>query len=189
MKTLCDKPDSALAVLFNEGSSDAFAEIYNRYWQKMYGHARRMVKDDEQAADVLQDVFTKLLEKKGKFELKSTIASFLYTSLRNHILNIIAKERIRDDHFQLLVRIYEDGHWQTDEAILARELTESIDREIELLHEQTRTKFKLSWNEQLSHKEIAVRTGTAEETVKKQLYLAIKTLRSRIARILIIVIG
>src|ERR1700678_2695030 len=50
--------DFELLALFKEGQRSAYEEIYHRYWAILFNHARKMVQSDEDAKDLVQDVFS-----------------------------------------------------------------------------------------------------------------------------------
>ncbi|NLU94880.1 RNA polymerase sigma-70 factor [Chitinophaga sp. Ak27] len=172
-------------MAFNEGHQEAFAEIYQRYWLQMFNHARRMLKDPDQASDAVQEVFTKVLEKRGSLVIKTSLAAFVYQGLRNHIINLVEHEKVKALYLQRLQHFQNDGSWSTDERVRANELEALIEKEISLLPEKMRETFILSRNEELSYKEIAARMDISEGTVKKQVYYALKILKGKLSFMLV----
>ena len=60
MKNYSEYTDHELAVFLTEGDQFAFTEIFNRYKVILYKHAFRLLNNQEEANDVIQDVFIKL---------------------------------------------------------------------------------------------------------------------------------
>jgi RNA polymerase sigma-70 factor (ECF subfamily) len=173
--------DPELIEMFNNSDKQAFAEIYERYWAVLYQHARRMLQDEEQAKDVVQDVFTMLLNKMGMMEFRSTLSAYLYSSVRNAIISRIRNKRVQGDYLDYLRNYTTEGIHYTDNVILEKELAKRIEAEIENLPPKMRRVFELSRKNYLNASEIAEHTGVSEGTVKKQLQLALKHLRGKLS--------
>ncbi len=173
--------DAQLADLLNVSDNKAFEEIYNRYWNLLFLHANKMLRDEDQAQDVVQELFANLLSQMGQFYYKSTISSYLYTSVRNMVLNLIKHDKVKLNYSDSLRDYYDQGAWTTDTLVRENELKRQIEKEIENLPAKMRAIFELSRKEYLSHKEIADTLGISEGTVKKQLYYAISKLRSKLS--------
>jgi RNA polymerase sigma-70 factor (ECF subfamily) len=175
--------DAELTERFNAGDQSAFEEIYNRYWALLYRHGRRMLQDEEQARDVVQDVFTGLLNRKGRFEMKATLSAYLYSSVRNTIINQIRHERVKTDYLGYLQHYSMEGSCSTDDMVREKEFARQIEKEIERLPPRMREVFELSQKAYLNHKEIANEINVSEGTVKKQIYYALKILRGKLGAV------
>jgi RNA polymerase sigma factor (sigma-70 family) len=82
--------DAQLTELLILEDKRAFEEVYNRYWPLLLSFAKRKLDDDDQAKDVIQEVFVRLYEKMGSLYNES-LRSFLYTSVQNRILNVYSR--------------------------------------------------------------------------------------------------
>ena len=109
-------------VIFNERDTLAFKEVYERYWLLLFHHARRMLKDNDQAEDVVQDIFFILLNKPESLKLESSLSSYLYQTVRNKILNLIRHEKVKGDYIKSFQEYTSSGVCSTDELIREREL-------------------------------------------------------------------
>ena len=72
-------PDIELSGLVRSGDQDAFIEIYERYWTVLYLHARKILRNEEEAEDVVQDLFSELWLKRESFTIRTTLSAYLYT--------------------------------------------------------------------------------------------------------------
>lgn len=171
--------DAELVKQFNAFDAAAFEEIYERYWVKMFSHAKRMLGDATQAGDVVQDVFLKLLSLRGNFEVKS-LPAFLYVSVKHLILDAIKHERVKDLHLSQLVYLIRD-QMETSYNSLQEELFEQIDSEIDRLSPKMKEVFLLSRKDHLSPSEIAKISGITENTVRQHIKVAMRTLRSKLS--------
>src|SRR6478752_4027010 len=86
--------DSDLVALLKEGRQSAFAELYNRYKATLLLHAVRMLKDDEEARDLVQELFAVLWAKRDQLVINRGFDSYMYGALKNRILNLIAHKKV-----------------------------------------------------------------------------------------------
>nr|WP_262903826.1 RNA polymerase sigma-70 factor [Sphingobacterium bovistauri] len=171
---------------FNDGVYDAFTEIYIRYSPELYRHALKMLKDRESAQDVIQEVFTNLWINRNSIVFNSSPKSYLYTSVRNRILDIIAKEKSENKYIASLDHFIQSGNYITDNLIREKELESVINQEISNLPAKMRVVFELSRKEYKSYADIAQELGMAENTVRKHITKALSRLRPRISDFLIL---
>ena len=75
--------DLDLIKQFTNGSIGAFEEIVEKYEAKVFNLAMRFCRNQEDAEEVLQDVFTTLYQKLAGFEGKSAFSSWLYRIVVN----------------------------------------------------------------------------------------------------------
>lgn len=172
--------DQELAVLLKESDHDAFAEIYNRYWGLLYIHARKILQDEDDVKDVIQELFVSLWNKAGEIEFTTSLSSYLYSAVRNRIFNLIEHQKIKVNYVASIGSFMEQGEATTDALVRYRELAQLIEKEIALLPPKMREIFELSRKEYLSHKEIAERLNISDKTVRKQVNNAIRILRLRL---------
>jgi RNA polymerase sigma-70 factor (ECF subfamily) len=172
--------DLELAEKFNQSDKAAFSAIYDRYWTLLYRHAHRMLKDSELAGDVVQDIFTSFLDCKGKINTAIPLSSYLYASVRNRIINMMNREKLKVNYVAYLSAFMSEGVYTTDHTIREKELRLQIEKEIENLPPKMRAVFEMSRKAYLNHKEIAEKANISEETVKRQISYAMKILRSKL---------
>lgn len=175
--------DTDLLLLVKTGDNDAFTEIYNRYWAILYRHARRMLHDDDEAEDIIQETFILFLNKAPQLELKSTLSGYLYTTVRNRIFNHIEHDKVKDKYISSIEKFIDNGDYQTDYLIREKQLSALIEQEIAALPEMMRNVFELSRNSNLSYKEIADQLNVSESVVRNNVSRALKILRTKFGAI------
>ena len=172
--------DLELTDLLREHDRAAFEEIYRRYWHALYLHAYRMLDDADEAQDIVQELFIAIWNNPESLQVHTSLKSFLYAATRNRVLNQIRKNKTSHNFIQLLGQSLSQQDFKTIEDIDLHDLTRIIDAEIENLPPRMREVFELSRKQFLTHKEIAERLGTSEETVKKQISNSLKVLRVKL---------
>ncbi|MGX5857936.1 RNA polymerase sigma-70 factor [Dyadobacter jiangsuensis] len=172
--------DSALLALIADDDQLAFAEVYRRYKGVLFLHARRILGNDEEGKDVLQELFTTLWTRRDSIDLTTNLSAYLYASVRNRVFDIIAHRKVEEKYMASLATFVEKGEYLTDQQLLEQELKEVIEKEIALLPPKMREVFELSRKQELSYKEIADQLHISDKTVKKQVSNALHILREKL---------
>ncbi|MBB6269864.1 RNA polymerase sigma-70 factor (ECF subfamily) [Pedobacter cryoconitis] len=171
--------DNDLVAFLKEGDKAAFTEIYNRYKGLLYIHAYNRLRNQQEADDVVHELFTSLWTKRDNLVLKTHLSGYLYQSVRNRILDIISHQRVESDYIVSLQHFINQSEAITDHLVRENELTALIEKEISALTPKMREVFELSRKANLSHREIAQKLELSEMTVKKHVNNALKILRTR----------
>lgn len=96
MKTLINNnlSDPELIKLFNLGKKESFSVLYNRYYSKVYGLCLNMIKQEDEAADIAQEIMLKVYQKLNTFKMESLFSTWLYRVSRNHCVQLLRSKRI-----------------------------------------------------------------------------------------------
>lgn len=180
MELYADFSDVELAGLLKSGDKAAFTEIYDRFKGQLYVFACKIVRDDDVAEDLVQEIFIYLWDKRQIINFKSSISSYLFSAVRFKFFDWVDHQKVRTDYTQAFQVFLEEAESSTDHYIEEKELSASIDREIALLPEKMREIFLLSKKENLSNKEIAAQLNISEKTVRNQISTALKILRMKL---------
>jgi RNA polymerase sigma-70 factor (family 1) len=172
--------DNDLASLLREGDRAAFAEIYERYKGLLYIHAFNKLRNEEEADDIVHDLFAALWDKRASLELTGYLSGYLYTSVRNRIFKLIAKKSNAQSYIAAIAQSISDGNCITDHRVRQSMLTEIIEKEIAALPAKMRTVFELSRKANMTHAAIAEQLNISEETVKSHITHALKQLRVKL---------
>lgn len=184
--------DSELLDCLKAGDQSAFAEIYERYWQVMYVHALKMLREEDDAKDLVQELFATLWTKGIDIPFNTNLSGYLYVSIRNKIINLIQQKKVRRNYLSSLALFAEETRNITFEQVSEKEILAVVEKEIQNLPSKMRQVFELSRKENLSHKEIASQLEISDKTVKKQIGYAIKIIKLRLdilTRIIIVFLG
>lgn len=173
--------DTELVDFLKSGDNAAFTEIYNRHWQSAYRSAFNVLKDDEACLDVVQDVFVWLWQNREKLTIVS-LKPYLNTAVKFKMLNVIRQGKFRAE-VVAAIKVHETALAFTDSTFEVKELKAIIDQFVEELPAQAQKIFHLSRNEHLSHKEIAEQMGLSEKTVKNQMNISLKKLRTSLGKL------
>ena len=156
------------------GDQLAFEGLFREHYKPLCAFACQYLREGDKAQDLVQDLFFRLWQDREKIQVTMSIKAYLFASVRNRCLNVIATQgRVRSlDE--------ETDDLRQEEAVTEEERTHRLGRvhaAIEALPEERRRIFKLSRYEGLKYQEIADRLGLSVKTVENQMGKALKTLR------------
>nr|WP_121272945.1 RNA polymerase sigma-70 factor [Pedobacter schmidteae] len=174
--------DQELMLLLGQRDELAFAEVYNRHWDMLFQHSKKVLGDVDESKDLVQDLFVAFWDKAGKLDIRTNLRGYLYKAARNRILNQIRNKKVNHDFIDLIVAQMDESENTTLEAINERELMILIDQEIALLPPKMKLAFEMSRKDFLSNKEIAAKLGISEDAVKQQISRSMKVLRLKLGK-------
>ncbi|AYL94375.1 RNA polymerase sigma factor [Mucilaginibacter celer] len=172
--------DAELTGFLKSGDRSAFAEIYNRYKFILHNHAWNKTRNTAEAQDALQEVFSTLWAKRETINIGTNLSGYLYSAVRNHILNNIAHKEVQSKYVSSIQQFSNNNSTLTDHRVRENLFKALIEKEIAALPPRMREVFELSRKQHLSHKQIAEIMGTSEQTVKKQMTNVLKVLRGKL---------
>jgi len=172
------KPNKELLELLRNGDRVAFYNIYERYCKRLYGFVWRYIKIESDADEIVQDVFLKIWESRGKIDIYLSFESFLFTITYNTTISLLRKRANEKKYLDSLQTISEAPNI-TDE-IYFTELSEQVKHLLDKLTPRQKEIFLLSREEGLTHEEIAKKLKISLNTVKKHMTNSLLFLKSHI---------
>ena len=178
---ICLKEVNVFTMAENSGKGlvltrGVYKEIFMEYYRPLCLFARRTLLCEEDAEDVVHNVFLAIWERKMGFADKQHLKAYLYQSVYNQSLTCIRRR-----HFT--TRLQEgEGEDKTDNTNYLQQRIETeifleIMNAVEQLPEHRREIFKLSYMDGLKISEVAEQLQIAEETVRSQRMKARKQLQ------------
>ena len=156
-----------------------FDSYFRRYYQTLCYFAFNYLKVQDEAEDVVQEVFIKVWESREFIREDDNFKGLLFVITRNLIFNQHRKN-VNEDFYKMTVLSAMETSYDLEEEITAYNLGEYIDHLIEELPERRRVIFNLSRKEHKSYKEIAFQLNISEKTVENQISEALKFLKKNI---------
>jgi RNA polymerase sigma-70 factor (ECF subfamily) len=183
--------DVALVEQFKKGAISAFEEIISRYEAKVMNLSLRLTRNQEDAEEVMQDVFTTVYRKIDGFRGQSAFSSWLYRIVVNAAFMKLRKKKqsqtISMEDLAPAVRQYciERDHsvnHQSHAMTVTRELQDVLQRAIDRLPDQYRAVFVLRDVDGLSNQETGDILELSIPAVKSRLHRSRILLRKRLKR-------
>ncbi|MDO5523448.1 MAG: RNA polymerase sigma-70 factor [Bacteroidia bacterium] len=169
--------DHALFLLIKKRDKDAFTVIYQKYHPYLYSLALKYLKDTQMAEDSVQHVFVKLWETTKNMEIEINLKNYLYTMIKNYILNQFRdnRESVSLNYANAQSEIAKDEDFV--EKLEERELHDFLYKGIDKLPPQKREICRLKLEGKYSNQEIAGNMGISIHTVKSHYQESLKMLR------------
>ena len=185
-----DLADDALVRLAQGGDTRAFDELVVRYRDKVYRLSYKILRNEDDAAEALQDAFTSAFRGLKNFKSESTFSTWLYRVATN--ASLMKYRKRRDDHFSLEQSqspradaeplAIPDWSQQPLEELLDIETREVMEEGLRRLPEDLRTVFILRDEDGRSNAEVAEMLDVSIAAVKSRLHRARLALRDRLDR-------
>jgi RNA polymerase sigma-70 factor (family 1) len=166
-----------LARLIKGGNQLAFATIFDRYNRQLYTLAFRYIKNREMAEDAVQHVFVNFWLNREKIDENRNIRSLLFTSIKNHTLNVLRnhKKDIERNYEILLEQEVDCDIFEVHDDHV--QMSTLIEKAVETLSPHRRQIFYYKIMEGNSNQKIADKMGISVNTVKTQYYHILKEIR------------
>ncbi|WP_199137502.1 RNA polymerase sigma factor [Pedobacter sp. ASV12] len=155
---------SLLLSQLKKGDSNAFGSLYDLYSRMLLSNIIHMVKDQEVAKELLQDLFLKVWEKRESIDVEKSFKSFLFTIAKNKVYDYLRKVALDKKLTRELIANTIESYSHTEELLSFKEKNACLNQAIEALSPQSRQVYQLSKIEGLSHKEISERLGISVST-------------------------
>jgi RNA polymerase sigma-70 factor (ECF subfamily) len=176
-----NKSNTNLVKLLKKGDMAAFDSIYNKYCHKLHEFVLTYLKQKEDAEGIVQEVFIKIWESRGKIDIYSSFESFLFTIAYNSTMSLLRKrvsEKKSKEYLKSLQRNVNAE--QLIDEIQYKELKDKVQSLLEQLTPRQKEIYFLSREEGLTHEEIAQKLNISESTVNNHLVTILKFLRSHV---------
>lgn len=170
--------DAALVAQVAQGDEAAFRQLFDRYWDNIYGVALTFTKSSAIAEEIVQDVFLKIWLKRDKLSTIEKFDDYLFIVARNHILNKLRK-KIKEEPLldSSLDQIQESAN-TPESLVVSKEYERLVRQAVEQLPPQQRLIYTLSRQQGLSQEEIAASLHISRHTVKSHMNKALQVIRS-----------
>lgn len=188
-------PDEELLRRFNRGDARAFEDLMRRYQRPIYNFVLRSVRDTEQAAELTQETFLRVVARSADFQGSSKVSTWIYTIARNLCIDtsrkmVFRRHRSLDQPMggdadggegpTLLDRVAGAEHG-ADRRVIGDDVKSRIAAAVEELPEEQREVFLMRELDDMPFKEIADVVGVPENTVKSRMRYALERLQRALA--------
>jgi RNA polymerase sigma-70 factor (ECF subfamily) len=183
-----NKVDTTLIQRAVQGDQKAYAEILQEYRGRIYNLVYRMVRNREEAEDLVQEAFVKAFSSLASFNAEYAFSTWLYKIAINNCIDHLRRKKLKtysmdkpvqsqDGEFS---REFPDVSLSPDKPLLAKERSSLIERAIDGLPEKYRVVIILRHNEERSYEEIADLLSLPLGTVKARIFRAREMLKKKL---------
>ncbi len=180
--------DAQLVQKLLNNELKAFDLLFYKYKDKLFRFAFSLLKNEEDAREIVQEVFIRIWDKRMEIDSGKSFKSFLFRISYNLIIDEL-KQRIKDEKFQkFLVSYFKSDTYSLDEQLDYDILVKKVRAAVEGLPPKRKQIYILSREVGLSNQEIAQRMGITKKTVENQINLALKHIKSCLGKDFLVVI-
>lgn len=169
--------ENELIALLKINDQEALKRLFDLYHHSLCLLAIKIVRDKDQAKDIVQEVFIKLWKNRERLEITGSLLAYLKRATVNTSLNYIESASVSKKQPLQKSDLTFYSRNNTDENLGYDELKRKADNAIEELPVRTRTIFILIRTEEMSYKEAAEAVGISMKAVEKEMMKALKLLR------------
>jgi RNA polymerase sigma-70 factor, ECF subfamily len=174
--------DGELMLRYVRGDTRAFETLYKKFRSPLYRYLMRHVRNEEAANDLFQDVWSKLIASRERYEPRAKFSTFIYRIAHNCFIDYYRRSSTR---FEKVRREEDDTESQLpgprsdlpDERLQYAQTLGRYREALSALPAEQRDAFLLYEESGLSVEEIAAITGVGMETAKSRLRYALAKLR------------
>ena len=158
------------------GRAEAFEQIFQQHWKRLYSIACTKLVKDAEAEDVVQAVFSNLWEKRSQL-LITDLGAYLNAALKNRIINII-RLRITEEKYRDYYKTFIPSQTNnTQQEVSYNEIQDVVTEVVSHLPEKSRRVFRLSRVEGRSNAEIASLLNLSEKSIEYHLSKCLRELK------------
>ncbi|MCT4590590.1 MAG: RNA polymerase sigma-70 factor [Carboxylicivirga sp.] len=174
------RPEDKILKLLKQGNKLGLELLFKQFYKPLVVYASKFVESEEEAEDLVQEVFISFWESDKLATVQNYIRGYLYNSVKNKCLNYrkkIDKIKIKgiDNYSESLFENFpdEDGF---------QEKIAKINAEIDKLPERSKEIFVGVYIHRLKYDEIAEELDISKNTVKTTLSRTMKSLREKLSK-------
>lgn len=160
-----------------DGNVAVFRQVFDTCYESLCRYAFTILRDADEAEDVVQSMFMKLWERREELSIRSALRSYLFKSVYNQCLNQVEHRSVKNK-FQEHTRTSAEVSWQPE--VFDEALDVKIKKTVDALPPQCRTIFIMSRYDELRHNEIAEKLNISVNTIQNQICKALKILRDEL---------
>jgi RNA polymerase sigma-70 factor, ECF subfamily len=188
VRAMTDEDDGELMLRYARGDMRAFESLYRRHRSALYRYLSRHTRDAEVANDLFQEVWSKVIASRSRYEPRAKFSTFLYRIAHNCFIDHCRRSSARADHAKVSS---EDFDLQNVLPAPAADLPDTRAEHAQTvaryrvalssLPAEQRDAFLLYEESGLTLDEIGAITGVSMETAKSRLRYALAKLRAAMA--------
>ncbi len=171
--------DQQLSFLLKDGDEPAFIELYNRYKLRILGNLIKLVKSEDLALELSQELFLKIWDRRAQLDSEKSFRSYIFKMAENIAMDFFRKAS-RDKRLQeRLIDIQSELYLHIEEDIIKNQETKWLNEVIDMLPIQRKLVFTLCKLEGKSYKEVSEMLGISTSTISDHLVKANRFLKMK----------
>jgi RNA polymerase sigma-70 factor, ECF subfamily len=163
-----------------QGDVRQFESLFRSSYVSLVRYARTLIKDQDTAEEIVQDLFFRIWKDKEKIVIESSLNGYLFRSVHNRCLHYIEHNRVIERHREEMSFHLPETPESPSDILNYKELQEKIASILEKLPERCGRIFYMSRFEGLKYNEIAEKLSVSVKTVESNMGRALKEFRKEL---------
>jgi len=172
--------DTDIIGRIRQGDVKIFESLFRSSYVSLVRYARTLIKDQDTAEEIVQDLFFRIWKDKEKIKIQSSFNGYLFRSVHNRCLHHIEHSRVVERHAEEMSYRQSDSQESPSDILSYKELQAKIASILEKLPERCGKIFYLSRFEGLKYNEIAEKLSVSVKTVESNMGRALKEFRKEL---------
>lgn len=169
--------DAELMRGIRQKNKESFEQLYKLYYKKNYLLAYKYLRNQEQAEEIVHDVFLKLWNNGREISIKQSLGAYLSRSIINGSLNLIKQQQRLDAHVESFRYAIDEAEEFNDDAQILEDKLQRLEQAIETLPPRCKKVLMMSKFDHCKQQEIADALDISVKTVKNHLTLGYEKIR------------
>jgi RNA polymerase sigma-70 factor (ECF subfamily) len=180
-ETFADVSDAALVLAIARYRHEALAEAYRRHAGAVFGLAKRLLSEQVLAEEIVQEVFLRLWNDPDRFDpLRGTLRSYLLANAHGRAVDLLRSEGARRQREERDARRTAERGYDVEHEVWDLATADQVRRSIEQLPDTERSAIELAYFGGYTYREVAVRLGEPEGTIKSRIRSGLRRLRAEL---------
>ncbi|MCO4769555.1 MAG: sigma-70 family RNA polymerase sigma factor [Deltaproteobacteria bacterium] len=177
-------PDQELLAAYANGDESAFETLYKRYRRRLWGLAKKMAWDTQQAEDILVEAMAAVSVQAKRGAIKGSFIGYSLTAVHHRGLHVLERRNERNARkaVELKVSLRSDSP-TPEQSLMKRALRDEVSQALDELPKNESTAVYLVDCQGLTYKEAAAALACSEATVKRRLREGRRTLALKLAHL------
>lgn len=168
--------DESLLTALRNDEAGAFQTLYKRFWKDLYKTAYARFQNEQDAEDVVQDLFIKIYEIKDTLVINTSLIGYLQNALKFRIIRVLSRVDLHQKAMEHLVYRMTEMQATILDVMTASDLERTISQVVGRFPANMQKIFVLR-SEDYTVKEIAEALGLAEQTVRNNIAESLRRLK------------
>lgn len=172
--------DAMIIRRIRQGDVEQFESLFRSSYVSLVRYARVIIKDSDTAEEIVQDLFFRLWQDRGKLKIESSLNGYLYRSVHNKCMHFIEHRKVIEKHAEEMSSMQQTTQEDPSDILSYEELRGRVTSILKKLPDRCGQIFYMSRFEDMKYSEIAEKLSVSIKTVEADMGRALKEFRKEL---------